>query len=342
MLRVVFRTALLALAALTITSCKRAVPDNVAAAVNGRVITYAELDKQYQTQFMSSNEKPSEDQAQSQKMELLRTMIDNEIMLQRAEKLGLMATDGDVDAKLAELKAPYTQEEFQRQLSGRHLSLDDLKAQLRRDLSVQKLFNKEIASHISISDKDVSDFYTANKSSFNFPEPQVRMAQILVTPNPDPNVRNLKNDKAQNDDQAKKKIEMIVARLRQGDDFATLAQNFSEDPNSAPNGGDLGFIGESSLERANTELRKAVMAMTPGQVTPIIHTAEGYRILKVVSKEPAGQRELTDPRVQENIREILRNRKDQLLRAAYYEVARNDAKVVNYLALSITQANSKK
>lgn len=334
-------TALAALVALTLISCRHATPDNVAAAVNGRAITYAELDKQYQIQFMSSGEKPSEDQAMIQKLELLRTMMDSEIMLQRAEKLGLMATDGDVDAKIAELRAPYTQEDFQRQLSARHMSLDDLKKQLKRDLSVTKLFNKEITSHISITDKDVADFYGANKSSFNFPEPQVRIAQILVTPNPDPNVHNLKNDKAQNDDQAKKKIEMIVARLHQGDDFATLAQNFSEDSNTAQNGGDLGFIGESALEKANTELRKAVMSMAPGAITDVIHTNEGYRILKVISKEAAGQRELNDPRVQQNIREILVNRKDQLLRAAYYEVARNEAKVTNYLAQSIMQNKDK-
>lgn len=341
MFRSVFRAPVVALLLFSLSSCKRAVPDNVAATVNGRVITYADLDKQYQIQLMSSGEKPSEDQAMIQKVELLRTMIDAEIMLQRAEKLGLMATDGDVDAKIAELKAPYTQEDFQRQLSARHMTLDDLKTQLKSDLSRTKLINKEITSHISISDKDVNDFYAANKASFNYPEPQVRMAQILVTPNPDPNVRNLKNDKAQTDEQAQKKINTILARLRQGDDFANLAQNFSEDSTSAQNGGDLGFIGESTLERANSELRKAVMGMAPGQITPIIHTAEGYRIMKVLSKEAAGQRELNDPRVQQNIREILVNRKDQLLRAAYYEVARNEAKVVNYLAQSIMQSKDK-
>ncbi len=330
--------ALLALA-FSLASCRHAVPDNVAATVNGRVITYEDLEKQYKMQF---SEKPhSEDETSIQKLELLRTMIDAEIMLQRAEKLGLMATDGDVDAKMGELKAPYTEEDFQRTLSARHMSLADLKTQLKRDLSTTKLFNKEITSHIAITDKDVSDFYNANKSSFNFPEPQVRMAQILVTPVPDPNVRNLKNDKAQNDEQAKKKIELMQARLRQGEDFASLAQNFSEDPNSAPNGGDLGFIGESALERANTELRKAIMGMASGQITPVLHTNEGYRIFKIVSKEPAGQRELNDPRVQQNIREILRNRKDQLLRAAYYEVARSEVTVVNYLAQSITQNKDK-
>jgi len=326
---------------LTGVACKHAVPDNVAATVNNRPITYADLDKQYQSQFMSSTERPSDDQMMIQKLEVLRSLIDNEIMLQRAERLGLMATDSDVEAKLTELKSPFTQEEFQKQLATRKMSLEDLKAQLKRDLSIQKLFNKEITSHIAISDKDISSFYNANKSSFSFAEPQVHLAQIVVTPNPDPNVRNLKNDKAQNEDQAKKKIEMIVARVHQGEDFGMLAQNFSEDPTSAPNGGDLGFVPESALEKASPEVRKA-LSIAPGQVTPIIHTAEGYRVFKIFSKEPAGQRELSDPRVPQNIRETLLNRKDQLLRAAYYEVARDEAQVVNYLAQSITQNKDKK
>jgi peptidyl-prolyl cis-trans isomerase SurA len=335
--------SLLALAfACSLCACKHAVSNDVAATVNGRVITYADLDKQYQAQFMSSSEKPSADQMEIQKLEVLRTLVDNEIMLQRAEKLGLMATDADVESRFAELRAPYTQEEFQKQLEARKMTADDMKAQLKRDLSITKLFNKEITSHISISDKDVSDFYNANKSSFNFPEPQVHLAQILVSPMPDPNVRNLKNDKAQNDEQARKKMDMLVARLKQGEDFVTLAQNFSEDPTTAPNGGDLGFVPESALEKANPEIRAAIQAAPAGSITPVVKTAEGYRIFKIYSKEPAGQRELIDPRVQQNIRETLINRKDQLLRAAYYEVARDEAQVMNYLAQSIAQTKDGK
>ena len=318
-----------------LASCNRSAPPNVAAMVNGRAITYADLDKQYQSQFGSLNERPSDDQVVIQRLEVLRTLIDNEIMLQRAERLGLMAVDSDVEAQFAELKAPYTQEEFQKQLASRKISAEDLKAQLRRDLSVQKLFNKEITSQISISDKDITDFYNSSKSSFNLAEPQIHMEQILVTPAPDPNVHNLKNDKAQDDEQARKKIEGLYSRVRAGEDFAMLAQNYSEDTNSAQNGGDLGFIPESALDKANVELRKTLMALQPGQTTNILHTAEGYRILKVITKEPAGQRALSDPNVQQTIRETLINRKDQLLKAAYYEVARNEAKVVNYFANGI-------
>jgi peptidyl-prolyl cis-trans isomerase SurA len=158
------------------------------------------------------------------------------------------------------------------------------------------------------------------------------MGQILVTPMPDPNVRNLKNDKAQDDQQAQKKIQGLMARVKQGEDFALLAQNYSEDANTAQAGGDMGFIPESSFDKANADLRRVVNALRPGETTAILKTAEGYRILKLITREPAGQRDLGDPKVQQTIRETLINRKDQLLKAAYYEVARNEAKVENYLA----------
>jgi peptidyl-prolyl cis-trans isomerase SurA len=325
-----------------LSACNRGATSNVAATVNGRAITYAELDKQYQfSQFGSPNDRPSDDQVIIQRLEILRAMIDNEIMLQRAEREGLLAADSEVEAKFSELKAPYTQEEFQKQLNERKMTLEELKAQLRRDISVQKLLNKETTAKIGIADKDISDFYEANKASFNRAEPQLHLAQILVTPAGETNVRNLKGDNAMDDRQAKRKADGLYMRLRQGEDFAELAANYSEDPESATAGGDLGFIPESALDKANIELRRTILALGPGAVTPVLETAEGYRILKLITREPAGQRELTDPTVQQTIRDTLITRKDQLLKAAFYEVARNEADVVNYFAQSVVQSSGK-
>ena len=307
----------------------------MAATVNGYNVTYEALEKSYRSQLEGSSEKPDEEQATLMKLNLLREMIDNQMMLQRAERLGLMAVDSEVDSKLTELKAPYTAEEFEKQIKSRGMTLEELKTELRRNLSVQKLFNKEITSKISISDGDVRAFYDANRPSFNLAEPQVHLAQILVTSVPDPQVRNLKNDKANNEEQARKKIQMLESRLRKGEDFGMLAQNYSEDPNSAPNGGDLGFVPQSALEKADLELRRVVALLNPGETSAVVHTPQAYRIIRIMSKEPAGQREFSDPRVQQTIRENLLNRKDQLLKAAYYELARNEAEVVNYLAKDI-------
>ena len=108
----------------------------------------------------------NEDQIQLRRLEILRSLIDNELMLQRAEKAGLVATDADVDARLNELKAPYTKEEFDKQLKQWGLTLDELKARIRKDESVKKLFNKDITSKINITDADVANFYNANRGQF--------------------------------------------------------------------------------------------------------------------------------------------------------------------------------
>ena len=102
-----------------LAGCSKQPGPDVAASVNNRPITFSELDKFYKRQFVVNADGSSEDQRQTQKLEVLRTMIDNEIMLQRAEKEGLMATDSEVDTKFTELRAPYTQEEFDSSLKSR-------------------------------------------------------------------------------------------------------------------------------------------------------------------------------------------------------------------------------
>lgn len=324
------------------SACKQAVPANVAASVNGRPITYADIDKEYKRQFPQQPEGVEADQVQYGKLEMLRAMIDEEILLQRAEKLSLMATESEVDTRLNQIKSPYTQEEFQKTLDAQQLTADELKAKIRRSLSIDKLWNKEILTQINITDAEVKSFYETNKNSFRFPENHYHVARIAVTTGPNPDVRNLSGNKALNEDQARKKIQMIEARLKQGEDFSRLAQSFSEDPNSAPNGGDMGYIPESSLNQVDPETRKAILTMTPGQVTAPIRLGNGYHILKLISREPAGQREFSDPRVQQDIRERLRTRKEQLLRTAYIDSCRNESKIMNYLALSLAPGFQKK
>lgn len=331
-----------ALLALTAGGCKRSPPANVAAMVNNRAITYDDLEKAYRrAQLASAGEHAGNDELVSQRLEVLRSLIDNEIMVQRAEQLGVMAVDAEVEAQLNKFKITQTTEELQKWLAARNMRLEDLKAQFRRDLTVEKLFNKEITSKIRVTEQDIADYYQANKAEFFRAEPQVHLARILVTPVPDPEVRNLKGDKAQNDREARRKIALLEARVRKGEDFADLALNYSEDPESAQNGGDLGFLLESSLEKTDIEIRRALKTLRPGQVSPIIRTQEGYQLLKLISREPAGQRELSDPRVRQTIRETLVNRRDRLLRAAYYEMARNSAKVENYFAQAILEGKGR-
>jgi peptidyl-prolyl cis-trans isomerase SurA len=317
---------------------------DVMAAVDGRKILRADVEKYYLNQTAGSDQpqSPVGEQATSLRLSILRELIENEIIMRRAEKLGLLATDEEVDREVNKVKAPYTQEQFDQKLKDKKISLDDFRRDLRRQLTVDKVLNKEVTSKINITDQDVNDYYNAHKGEFNLIEPQYHLAQIYVSPLPNPQVHNLKNDKAGNEADARKKIQMLSNRLDSGDDFATLAMNYSEDSETSANGGDLGFTPESALQRTDPVTREAVMKLKPGQYSPIITVQDpaskrlvGFRVVRLVAKEPAGQRELGDPRVQQAIRAQLRDRREQLLKGAYYEVLRDAAKVQNFYAEEI-------
>jgi peptidyl-prolyl cis-trans isomerase SurA len=208
---------------------------------------------------------------------------------------------------------------------------------VRDSLLVEKLINKEITSRVSVSDSEVAEYYESNKASFNVPETQYHLAQILVTPARDPQLRNLAGDDAKTPAAAERKIKALSMRLRQGEDFEKLAQAYSEDPNTVSGGGDMGFIPASALA-SQSKIRMALQSLKVGQVSGIIRDTEGYHIVKILGREDAGQRPLSDPRVQNSIRQSLMNTKEQLLKTAYIEGLRDQARVSNYLAGEIVKA----
>ncbi len=311
----------------------------VMATVNGHNITRDQLDKYYKNQTADAPQAISDEQADNLRLNILHGMIDNEILMQRAEKLGLIATDDEVNAKITEAKAPYTQEEWDKQLKQRGITADDVKREFRQQLTIQKVLNREVVSKINITDDDIKAYYEHHKAEFNFIETQYRLAQIVVTASPNPQLKL--PDKAQNDQEARRKIQMIYNRLESGEDFATVAMKYSESPDAAQNGGDLGFIPESSLKTDKITFDN-ISKLKPGQFTQIMPVYDpgsrqiaGYRIVKLIGKEAAGQRELSDPRVQQAIREQLRDRREQLIKAAYYDVIHDEAKIENFFAEDI-------
>jgi peptidyl-prolyl cis-trans isomerase SurA len=338
--------ALLPLAAVllaTVTGCNKQTqhaPD-VWAVVNGKEIKRDEVEKYYRTRVNPEGQEPSQEEALSLKLNVLEELINNEILLERAKKLNLEASDGEVEDKFTELKSPYTEDEFQRQLKSGNVSVDDLKRDLRRQLSITKLMNREVVAKIAITDQDVAEFYNTNKAQFNVAEPQYRIAQIVVTPRKEQQIRNRKNDDATNEAEALRKVKMLMDRLNSGADFAQLAMDYSEDMNSAATGGDLGYLPESALNQSDPALKKMVVGLKPGQVSPPIQLKEGYRILKLITRESPGLRGINDPQVQQTIRDTLRNRKEQLLKAAYLAIARDEARTTNYLAQRVIEAAGK-
>ena len=340
-----YRAAIAAafLVCVMLAGCKKQVaagPD-VWAVVDGKEIHRAEVEKYFRSRVNPEGPPPSQEEALSLKLSILDELVNNEILLEHANKTNVVASDAEVEDKFTESKNPYTEEEFQRKLRDSGITVDDLKAELRREISIQKLINREIISKITVTDQDVLDFYNQNRAQFNLAEPRFHLAQIVVTPRPDLTVHNRKNDKSTNDAEARKKVALLEEKLNTGADFTQLAMDYSED-SSASTGGDLGFIPESSFNQSDPALKKAALALKPGEVSqPISVRTGGYVIVKMLAKEQAGQRELSDPQVQQAIRETLRNRKEQLLRMAYLTEARDNAQVVNYLARQVLESAGK-
>ncbi|HEX4067608.1 MAG TPA: SurA N-terminal domain-containing protein [Acidobacteriaceae bacterium] len=333
--------AWLAIALVLCAGCQRAHDPNTVATVNGKPIQRAEVETIFQSNLGDSHQQPSKVQAEIMRLNIVRQLIDEEILMQRAAKQNLVATDDEVSERLNELKAPFTPDEFQKRLDSQHLTLDDLKREIRRDRTEQKLFNKEITSRINITDADITNFYNEHKAEFDLPEENYHLAQIMVTDQPMPaqQVGNLQNSKAMNDAEAKRKIEMLHNRLESGEDFGALAMNFSERPDNSGNGGDMGFVSESQL-RSDPNVYAAVSKLKPGQITDVLpfysspnsKQPAGYAIYKLLDRESAGQRQLNDPRVQQAIRQQLRESREQLLKNAYLEMLRDQARVENYYA----------
>src|SRR5271154_5728867 len=261
---------ILSVCLLPAAGCNRGHSAEVVATVNGHAIMRTEVDKSYQEQLGEAPQQRqlSQEQADSLRLNVLRVLIDYEIAEQRAAKMNLAATNEEVDAKFAEMKAPFPEEQFQERLKASNQTVDDLKRAIRRNLTINKLLNKEINSKITVTDADVTNYYNQHKAEYNLRETQYHLAQIQVTDVPAPQPGNLQNSKATNDVEAKRKIQALKNRLDSGEDFGTLAMNFSEQPETAPNGGDMGFIFESQMH-GDPAIFNAITKLKAGQITEI-------------------------------------------------------------------------
>lgn len=312
-------------------SSNATVSDNTVARVNGKVITTADLEKAYQGRINGAPQLPTPEEAQALKFQLLTQMINDEILLQMAASSGLNATDAEVETKFTDLKSQYTEEKFQEMLKQQKMAADDIKAEMRKGLTVEKLITKEITQRINVSEAEIQDLFEKNKASFNLPE-GYRLQHIMVTPFPEQQVNNAKRDDARSPADAKTKADRLFRDIQGGQDFGLVARDWSEDPESAPNGGDLGFRSLTDMEGMDPRLSQAVQRLKIGESSPLIETKYGYHILKLLERDSGGQKDLTSPQVQAQIRQVIFNRKEEMLRAAFSETARNKAQINNYLA----------
>lgn len=309
------------------------------AVVNGREIKREEVEKAYQRTGNASEALPEED-VLAAKLSLLDDLILQDILIAKARELKLEVPDSELDKAFEAAKKNIPDETFQQELTKRGVTAAEMREGLRRELVTQKVIDQEVGSKITVTAQEVSDFFLANRSQFNVPEEGYRLAQIVVTPVRDPQVANRTGDDAATPQAAAEKVKMLMERLKAGASFGDLATGYSEDPESAARGGDLGLVPMSRLKQAPQQLRDAVLKKAPGTVT-VASMGGAHTLVLVVSHEQPGQRDLSTPGVNDRISGALKGRKEQLLRTAYLTAARNDADVVNYLARRIVEGQGK-
>ena len=139
-----------------------------------------------------------------------------------------------------------------------------------------------LAAAQNISDAAVSEYYEKNAAQFATPE-MVRARHILI----------LSDAKASAEDQAKAKakIEEIAQRIKAGEDFGTVAKEVSEDPGSAPQGGELGWFAHGQMV---PEFDKASFALNPGELSEPVKTQFGWHLIQLEEKKAAGQKPLDE------------------------------------------------
>ena len=313
---------------------------NTWATVNGRDITRDEVDKAFRRERNLSQPMPSEEEALNAKLGLLNEMVVQHLLIDKARELKIEIPDTEVDNAYAEAKKNISEDQFQKELSARELAPADMRDSLRRDMLANKVIEREVTSKINVTDDDVKAFFEANKAAFNRPEDAVHIAQIVVSPIRANQQVNRSGNDAGTPQEATAKAQMLMERLKAGAPFAELAADYSEDPETSPRGGDLGFIPVSRLRQAPPALRDAALNSQAGSVR-MVSIDGGHTIVAVIARDTAGQKDPSMPAVRDMITNTIKGRREQLLRGAYLNALRNDATVVNHLADRIVEAQGK-
>ena len=308
------------------------------AVVDGREIKRADVEKAYQRSGNAAQ--GAEEEILAAKLSILDDLILQDILIAKAGPLKVEVPDAELDKAFADAKKNIPDDAFQQELTKRGVTAAEMREGLRRELLTQKVIEHEVGAKIAVTSQEVTDFFLANRSQFNLAEEAYHLAQIVVTPVRDQQVANRTGDDAVTPQAAAEKVKMLMERLKEGANFSELAMGYSEDPETAPRGGDLGLVPMSRLKQAPPQLQAVVLNKTAGTVN-VASMGGAHTLVLVVAHEQAGQRDLSTPGVSDRISEALKGRKEQLLRAAYLTAARSDAKVVNHLAKRLVEGQGK-
>ncbi len=306
--------------------------DDVAAVVNGNKIMVKDVDRVIAQQFRGQESQLSPLALAGSRLQALDSLINDEVLYQRAQKDGISPTDDELKQAVQRYKQNrgLTEEAFASELKQTNQSEEQFRELAKRQLSVEKL-NEKLGSQLKVQEREVADVYNSNPKQFAL-QPGVYISDIII----DPASNGTKFD-AVGDAAAEQRIREIQVRLKNGSDFATVARQFSEHE-SFKNSGDLGFLAKeqfAGLPQAMgipAKVGDELMGMQAGDITPPIKDSAGrWHVFKVTNKQTES-RDRTMDEVRKEISDAILTQRKQIADAALQARARDEAKIENYLA----------
>ena len=337
----VFTVTCLVAAGLVLAGCSsggtEANDNMVAATVNGRNIMLQEVERNVNRQALGNAAAMPQLQLAQARLAVLRSLIEREVLFQRAEREKVLPTEAQIDGAIAQQKeqSGMTQEDFEKALKAQNMSIESLREDARKDLAITALQDK-YSGKITISDREVEDFYNTNRDRFKN-ERGVALAMIVVDP-ADNSASGIRDD-AKGEADAKLKIDSIYQQLQGKADFATVARARSEDAQSLRGGGDIGFASEDDLRKNNFPadvVSNLFGSMQVGDYTQPSFFGGKWYIFKLAEKRlQAENLTLESPGVRQQITQALTNARKEILSDALLQVAINEARIVNNLAANM-------
>jgi parvulin-like peptidyl-prolyl isomerase len=247
------------------------------AVVNGTPIEKGEFDGEVfliQKTVLGLGKPLSCEQVSLIRREVLESMIRRELLYQAARKSGIKPDENAINKDINSLKQQFSGEtEYKNELSRRGINEEVLRARMIRNSLVQKYVDKEFTGKVNVTDKEIQDYYQKNIDLFKQPF-QMQVSQIFIQSDPkggDSRKKELRG-----------KAEKILKNLKDDQDFADLAREYSDGP-TKNKGGDLGYLRKGQLEK---QFESKIFALKKGEITDVIETEYGFHIFKVTDIKP--------------------------------------------------------
>jgi len=311
-------------------------PNETAATVNGKAIKMEDVERAIKQQAQGQEGKLSPLELAGARLQILQSLVEQEVMFQKAEKEATVPTDEEVTAEFNKRKtgSGLSAEQFDAKMKEIGETEASGRLTIKKGLAIQKLTEKITGKIESPKDSEIESLYNSNKAAFKNKR-GAQLAAIVIDP------RDVgEGDTTKNEIEAQTKAKEVGQRVLGGADFATVAREMSEDQDTRFKGGDWRYFSEEEMKTAFPQgFAAAVMGMNNGQVIPQLIPFEGrYLIIKLQRKQEKDEdRTLETPGVRQEIIDFLLSSRKQLLAASYQAVAMNEAKIENYLAKKVVE-----